>query len=395
MKKQANHKQSNQERIKQQGETNPSPPTAQANEEKISRRQFFFFIVQTQIGVGILSLPYELHLKAKQDGWISLVIGAAILTIVLFVLWGIAKQFPEKDFFQINDVIFTKWPGRAISLFYVLYFMAVSVLIVLLFTRLISLWVLPNTPFWILAFLLIFVCLYLANAGLLIIARFYTMVSFLLLLLIVLTIYSLQEIHLMYLLPVGESGLGKIMSGVPEAMMSFLGFFVSLVFFSKVEGKSKDKLKIMLAAHLFVLVYYLFTVAVTYMFFSTEELRLVPEPLLYMLKSFELPIVARVDLFFVSIWVVSVATSFTTYIYMAGLGVKHIFNKKSSPIIHFILCLLIFVGATLIGYDMGKMNRFGEIIVGIGLGATVAFPFLMFPIVWLVKRMKGKGAGQA
>lgn len=42
---------------------------------KLSRRQYFFIIVQTEIGVGILSLPYDLHSKAKQDGWISLLIG--------------------------------------------------------------------------------------------------------------------------------------------------------------------------------------------------------------------------------------------------------------------------------------------------------------------------------
>ncbi|MFZ0369154.1 MAG: GerAB/ArcD/ProY family transporter, partial [Halobacillus sp.] len=67
---------------------------------KLSRRQYFFMIVQTEIGVGILSLPYDLHSAAKQDGWISLLIGGVLLQIVLLVIWLLAKRFPDKDFFQ-------------------------------------------------------------------------------------------------------------------------------------------------------------------------------------------------------------------------------------------------------------------------------------------------------
>ncbi|WP_197061439.1 GerAB/ArcD/ProY family transporter, partial [Halobacillus sp. BBL2006] len=165
-------------------QTKPNNPSSQnnpANEPKISRRQFFFVIIQTQIGVGILSLPYDLHESAKQDGWISLLIGGFLLQFVLLLLWWIAKTYPDIDFFKINEKIFSKWIGKPFSFLFVLYFTCVGLLIILLFCRIISLWVLPNTPFWILAFLMISVSMYMTCCGLRVMARLYTFLSFFLL----------------------------------------------------------------------------------------------------------------------------------------------------------------------------------------------------------------------
>lgn len=360
-------------------------PTNNTKDQKVSRRQFFFILVQTQIGVGVLSLPNELHQVSKQDGWISLLVAGVVLPIVLLILWMIAKRYEDLSFFQINEKLFTKWGGRALSLLYICYFVSVGVLIVLLFGRMISLWVLPNTPFWVMEFCIITVGLYLTNGGLLVLARFYTMVSLLLLLLITLSFYSFQESHLMYLLPVGESGITKILLGAKEALLSFFGFFVSIVIFSRVEGSAKERFKTMLQAHFFVTFFYLLTLIISYTFFSTKEISFVPEPLLYMLKSFELPFVARVDLFFISMWFVSVATSFTTYLFMAGEGLKEVFRLKTAKSMNLAISIIIFSSAWLIGYDMTKLETFTKYVVQSGFIFTFYLPVFIL-IVALVRR---------
>ncbi|CCG44464.1 spore germination protein [Halobacillus halophilus DSM 2266] len=253
---------------------------------KLSRRQYFFIIVQTEIGVGILSLPYDLHSKAKQDGWISLLIGGVLLQIVLLVIWLIARRYPDKDFFQINEAVFSKWIGKGISLLYVAYFSMVAMVILLLFVRLISLWVLPQTPFWILALLMILVCLYLASGGLNTLARFYTFVSIFLFFLIGLVLYSLKDSQFLFLFPVLNSGWMPVIKGANEAVLSFFGFIISLVIYSKVEGSPAQRLRTIFYAHWFVVLFYLFTVLVSFTFFSPVEMSFIQEPLLYMLKSF-------------------------------------------------------------------------------------------------------------
>ncbi|WJE16703.1 endospore germination permease [Halobacillus sp. ACCC02827] len=379
-------KKSKQEQTIPQSQANPKP------EQKLSQRQFFFMIIQTQIGVGVLSVPHELHNAAKQDGWISLIIAAILIQIVVFVIWLTARNHPEDNLFQINELIFSKWIGKGLSFLYVLYFLAVGTLIILLYGRMISVWVLPNTPLWVLSLLMILICGYLVAGGLLVVARLYTMLSFLLIILIALVIYSMKEMNLMYILPVFEEGVGRVLKGVDKAVLSFFGFIVSLVIFPKVEGTPKQRLKTMVKAHWFVTGFYLFTVFASFTFFSSMELTTIPEPLLYMLKSFELPIIARIDLFFISIWIISVATSFATYIYMGSLGLKHTFMKKGN-VRHIVsISIVIFVITMYMGFDITKVETFNKWVVYAGYFFSLMLPFIMLPFSYLAKkRKKGKG----
>src|SRR5699024_4252608 len=76
---------------------------------------------------------------------------------------------------------------------------------------------------------------------------------------------------------------------------------------------------------------YLFIVLVTLLFLSPDEMVLVPEPVLYLVKSFTFKVIERPDLLFTSIWVVLVITSYALFIYVASLGMQQTFqmNKRS------------------------------------------------------------------
>ena len=368
------------------------PLQVKLNETKISRRQFFFMIIQTQIGVGILSMPYDLHKVAKQDGWMSLLLGGLLLQIVLVVLWLIARSYPELNFFQIIEKAFTKWIGKFISLAFIFYFILIAVLIVLLFGRMISLWVLPSTPFWVLCSLMVMICLYFLSSNLTVIARLYTFLSFLLFFLFVLMLYSMKEMKIMYILPIMHEGWGPIFKGINQAILSFFGYIVSLVLFSRVEGKPKQKLITIFQAHWFVLCFYLFIVISCYTFFSTAQIDFVPEPVLYMLKSYEFSILARVDLFFISIWIVSVATSLTTYLFMSSIGLLTVFNTHKYRLMSIIIGLIVFCMAWFIGYDRHKVDLFSKYVVNSGYFFTVGFPFLMYVLIVIRKKFQKKGS---
>lgn len=319
-------------------------------------------------------------------------IAGITIPFILLALYMISKQFPDKTFYQINEMIFTKWGGKVFSFLFVFYYCTIAGLIILLFGRMISLWVLPNTPFWVLAACMVVVGWYLSNGGLLVLGRFYTMVSVLLVFLIGLMLLSFEEAHFMYIFPMGEAGFSAILKGSTKALLSFFGFFVALIVFPKVEGKPWDKFKTMLQSHFFVFFFYMLTVLISYTFFSTKELALVPEPLLYMLKSFELPFVARIDLFFISVWFVSVATSYTTYLYIASLGLKQIFGTKSIKPFTFLISMCVLVFSFFIGYDMRKMDVYTQYVENTGYALSYFIPFVILIVVAIyTKVQKGRG----
>ncbi|MGR9047053.1 GerAB/ArcD/ProY family transporter [Halobacillus faecis] len=377
---------------KEKEEVKPPQQPTQKNERKLSRRQYFFIIIQTQIGVGVLSVPFELHSVAKQDGWISLLLGAIAIQVLLIGIWIVAKNFPQDTLFTMNDKLFTKWIGRPISILFILYFVGVGTLIILLFCRMINIWVLPNTPLWVTASLMITVCMYMVHGGLIVLGRMYTMLSILIVFLLILVAFGAKEMSIMYLFPILETGWGKVFSGINQAIFSYFGFIVTLVIFSKVEGTNKQKLKTIVFAHWFVTLFYLFTVLASFTFFSTSELPLVPEPVLYMLKSFSLPVVARIDLFFITIWVINVATTFATYLYLSSIGLSDLFNKQLSTKFIVVIGFVIFTISMYIGLDIKKMENFNKVVTYSGYVFSVTLPLIMVPLSFW-RRDKDKRAG--
>ncbi|WNS78618.1 GerAB/ArcD/ProY family transporter [Domibacillus sp. DTU_2020_1001157_1_SI_ALB_TIR_016] len=55
-------------------------------EASISNWQLFFFMLQTHVGVGILSLPYDVHQVAGKDGWLSILLAGFFMQIGIIVI---------------------------------------------------------------------------------------------------------------------------------------------------------------------------------------------------------------------------------------------------------------------------------------------------------------------
>ncbi|WP_173917087.1 endospore germination permease [Halobacillus sp. Marseille-Q1614] len=359
---------------------------------RISRRQFFFIIIQTQIGVGVLTMPFELHTAAKQDGWMSLLAAGIIIQIILILFWLLAKRHSELDYFQIQETVLSKWIGKFFSVFYIIYFIGVGVLILIMYGRMISLWVLPNTPFWVLSGMMVFVSLYIVCCRFIVLARVYTMFSFLLIFMIFFIFYTVKDIQYIYLFPMGQTGFKKILMGIDHGIIALLGFIVSLMIYSQVEGKAKDKLKTIIYAHWAVTLFYLAVVLVTFTVFSTAEMALVSEPVLYMLKSYQFPVLARVDLFFIALWMVFVATSYSSYLYMSTLGMRRLINKNKPKLYMFIIAILTFITSLSIGYDVTKLNVFSTYVAKSGYVFSVGLPILVLIVSLLRKKTKKEGA---
>ncbi|WP_179107314.1 GerAB/ArcD/ProY family transporter [Sediminibacillus massiliensis] len=346
-------------------------------DSKISRRQFFFILVQTQIGVGILALPYDLHLEAGQDGWISLILSGIFIQFVILTIWLTLEAFPGCDLFQIFTKMFGKWIGNLFNLIYYLYFVAVSALILMLFGRMIHLWILPNTPFWLLASLLAVTCIYLISSGLVVMARIYTFVSFLLVIMLCLTLYIIPDIQLVYLLPIGEASIPQIGKGAHTAMIAMLGFISLFIVYPHVEGTSRQKLKSASLANAFVTSFYLFITLMAFSYFSTAEIELVPQPVMFLLKSIEFYLIGRVDLFLISMWIVSVATSFSTYFYMASRGLSVIFQTNEFDRCMYFTVFLPLILSLTIGIEEITIDRYSVMIKWLATLLSVCVPFVM------------------
>lgn len=355
--------------------------------KKITRNQLFFVVLQTQVGVGILSLPHTLFAASKQDSWISLIVAGILIQFFIFIIWKLGSRFPNKTIFEITDLLLGKFLGKVISIAYICYFLAVSSLILSLFSSLISIWILPNTPFWIVILLMVLTGVYISLGDLRVIGRFFTIVSVLYIVVIFLLIATLLKgINIAYILPVGGAGLVPILMGSKEAFLSMWGFEILLVLFPYVLGTSRQIFKKMSLVNLALVLFYLFIVISCLVLFSPPQMKLIPQPVLYALKTLTFNFISRLDLLFLSIWIVSVATSYMMYLFLASHGLQQLRKKKKRNKFVVIMGILSFAISVLPGENLLKIQKFSTIVTQSGIIFAMGLPVLLLLISLILRK---------
>jgi spore germination protein (amino acid permease) len=357
------------------------------NGHTITHRQLFFLIIQSQIGVGILSLPYALFTKAKIDGWISLIIAGLLIQFSILAIWKLCDRFPQSTIYDILPKILGKHLGVIFNVIYTLHFSFISILILILYNSIVGKWILFETPHWVIIFMMAFAGWYFITSTPREIVRFFVIVTPLLFIFIGFVLYAYTDVHFLYLFPVGQTGISTILKSSTDAVVSLLGFDAALVFLAYTNGTPAKKIKVISFASLCVTIIYCFIVFTTYIYFNPVEIVIVPEPVLYMLKAFSFSIIERTDLIFLSVWIISVATSFISYLFIAAKGVQNLFklqqHQTAAPYIA-IFCALI----AIIPNEKLEVVTWNKYISLTSLIFSALFPIVLLLISVLMKKQE-------
>ncbi|WP_338778378.1 GerAB/ArcD/ProY family transporter [Metabacillus sp. FJAT-52054] len=362
--------------------------------KNLSPFQLYFFIIQTQIGVGILGLPYEVQSEAKGDAWISIVVTGILIQMVITLYWLLAKRNPEKNLFQYSVSMLGGIAGRFINGLYVLYGITVMVVILVFAVGIIKDWVLDETPRWIIVAMLCLVGVYLGKEEAEVIAKFHVIVSGLIILLLVITVIALfsYPLDFRYLLPLSQSGWKEISMGITKAYFSMIGFEVLLILYPLVKTKTAGAiLKSATWANFTVTGVYTYLTVVCQIVFSPDEMDIIPQPLLYLVKALYIQVVERFDLLFASIWIVNVSTSYVSYLFLSTEGLKTVLMKLKRPYLAYGLCAATFLIALFLK-DEKQMYIVNDILLKFSVIPIIVIPSLLLIIGLFFYKKKTKGS---
>ncbi|WP_124727403.1 GerAB/ArcD/ProY family transporter [Staphylospora marina] len=295
---------------------------------KITPTQFTFFVIQAMVGVGILSLPYNVHQLSRGGAWISTIIAGVIAQITLFIQWSLNKRYPKNTLYGILRLLAGKWIGTGLAVLYLLYFFMTSALILILFTDIVGRWVLTETPRWVILALMAGSGLYLGKENTRIIARFMVPISYLIFVLVTLVLLSYFDVDIRYMLPLTEAGWKNILIGSHEAFLAMVGYEVILILYPFIGGGSRDVLRAGSIGMWLVVAFYTFVTFSSVIYFSPQEILMVQEPVLYMMKSYTFRILERIDLLFLTLWLVNVLTSYITYVHLTAIGIQELLGDR-------------------------------------------------------------------
>ncbi|MEI0737471.1 GerAB/ArcD/ProY family transporter [Paenibacillus sp. JTLBN-2024] len=210
-------------------------------EKKISARQLFLFIIQAQIGVGVLSIPYKLNETARGGAGITVLITGAITQLIILMFWLLLRKFPGLNLFQICLRLGGRVFGKLLIAGYIGYFVLLGANIMLSAVGVLQRWMMNATPTWILLGLFSIMTYYLAKEKLTVMARFYTLSSALFIPLIIFVSYGLTQARLEYMFPLMEAGIWNILKATKDTTISMYGFEVILVIFPFIDASDKKE----------------------------------------------------------------------------------------------------------------------------------------------------------
>lgn len=362
--------------------------------QKITLSQLAYIFIQSQIGVDILNLSTVLHKAAGADGWISLLIGGLISTIFVLMIMHISKRYPGEGLFDILRSSLGKPLGNVAGFGYYVYFLVVAIYLLTSYGELINQWLLPETPVLVLYLLLLFSALYTISGGLTVIAKVFTFFAVILFLISVLFLFGFVEAKFIYLLPIGESSFSGLIEGVRVTIYSLSSYVLLLLFVPYAKGNFKQKTRTLIGANVLVILFYLYTVIVSFVHFGSDQIEHVSQPVLYMLRTADSVIITRIDIFVLAMWTVFAMTAFAAYLYGAERAFAKI-PKSKKKMLNVYSSSIIVIGVSywsgLNEENIKSIINFQDLITE---SFTIYIPILIFLLSFLRRKDKQKEAAQ-
>ncbi|MGG3448726.1 GerAB/ArcD/ProY family transporter [Domibacillus aminovorans] len=352
----------------------------------ISPVQLFFIILQTQIGIGLISIPYTVQEGAGKDGWISILLAGLFVQGGIAVIWLLSSRFPGLTFYDFAPLLVGKIIGTVLTMMYMLFFFVMVCYQLSVFLAISSNWAFPRTPHVVFAVLTVAVSVYLAKENLRIIGRFHILASFLLVSIIFVLLPLIPHFEMRYLLPFASNGVEDIMKGVGKTFnTAFAGFELLLWLYPFTEGSKTAKWKAVAGANAATSIIYAILAFASSAIFSPEEIKVVPEPVLYIIKEAELIVVERIDLLFLTVWAVFVLTTMISYLYVASTGLTHLLKAKEHKKSLYVLAVLV-IPVAIATENRMELMRIGDKINSVSIILLFVIPAFLLMVALIRKK---------
>lgn len=291
------------------------------DEGKISPAQLRALMIITILGTTLLFMPSLVVAAAKQDGWLSMIVGVTGGYLEAAVVLALAKRFPNQSMVEYSEAILGKFLGKIMGLAIILYLIGFDLIIVREFGELLVLAIMPATPITVFIVVILLLAVYASTGGLEVIARENT-VFFGPIMAITLSLFILaaRDYDFGNLLPVMENGPMPVLKGA----LPTIAFFgeIGLVGFLYPKIKNPEQIPKATYQALAVAggVMLLDTIAVLAIFNPENAARLVL-PTLDIAKNIRIAqFIEHMEALVAFIWISAVFIKITIFLYVAALA---------------------------------------------------------------------------
>ncbi|WP_308639769.1 GerAB/ArcD/ProY family transporter [Paenibacillus silvisoli] len=297
-----------------------------SKEESVTGRQLFVLVFMAQLGTEVLSLPHAEAGIAGHDTWIAVLLSGLAAQAGILLIWWLGSRYPARNFFAYTSLIVGRPIGLCINFMYGCYYVISGYLLTLVYADILNRWIFVMTPKWLLILMLLIIGSYAATSTLKRMAfisqsfMFLSVIGFLLI-----GFSGLYGVDLRNLLPVLPNGWYPVFKGTYTAFTAYVGYDVLLYAFPYVQKQNKKKILLaMTSANICTTVYYIAVCMICTTMFGIKQLLVIPEPIVFILKNYQVEILQSIDNLFLVFYACIVTSTTYVYFFMAAKAFQHL-----------------------------------------------------------------------
>jgi spore germination protein (amino acid permease) len=340
----------------------------------------------SMVGVGVLNFQRKLIEHAGYNAWISVILTGISIHLILWMMYKLLSSNRDgQEIITLNNTLFGKFLGNILNSAVVLYFVYGAFVKFKLYIELIQIWMFPVMNILPLSISIVLLLYYTVSGGF----RSVTGISFWATLIsfasiIPQVLLTFPYFHPLNLLPLLNHSATDILLSSKSMVFEYLGFETLLLFypFIKTPAKSQKWAHIIL---IFVTFLYLVILIMAFMFFSEGQLPHSIWPTIDMISIFEVPLLQRLEYFFISLWLIKIIAGICIYLWVACRGMKTAFRiRQRHSLIVFLVAL---VTLNYFIADHRSIERVPELYGAVGFYFIYAYIPFMFVCMLIRKRL--------
>jgi spore germination protein KB len=343
---------------------------------KINVRQFTILVALITVGDSMLILPAIPALEAKQDAWLSGIVGLLFGLLIVYLIGTVGRLYPRLNLIEYNTKILGSWVGTAVSFVFLVYIFYNAAGLVRILGDFMTTQILPETPIDAIHILFLGVIVMALRLGLETIARAGEMFfPWLVLLFLALVLFLSPLVDAKQLQPILVEGIKPVLRGslfsATNPYIELVAFLMIFPYVNKTEKLRKYFVSGALLGGIVLVVTIALSILVLGVDFSSRHMY----PSYSLAKQISIGrFIERLEAIMAVIWIITLYIKTTVYVYILQLGLAQVLKLKDFRALALPLVFIIAASATAFSPNITHFNQhtstywpYFDMTFGIGL----------------------------
>lgn len=350
----------------------------------LTPNEITFILIGIMLDVTAADLPNGVMATAKQDGWISVLIGASYPLYVAILAIYVSKKFPKENILVLSKRYLGKTFGTILNFLFLLSFFSyfpplISTIGIIMRTEAV-----PTLTSLKIYVVLVFIGIYTANKGIKVIGRMCTIAFWWVLVIILPTIAILKQGSYLNISPIFGSGVVNILKGSLTSAYDYSLMELIFLIYPFINDSSKIKGSVLKAVG-FTAAIYTWITFITIYYMGKDIIPKTVWGFFTVTEAVKVEIINNFRDVFIFFWIFIAIKSASIFSYVCMFILEDLKKIKSKRMAYIVLATVIIMLAKKYYGDVLAMGEITKYTAPISTIYNLSYLTLITSLIWIKK----------